>query len=168
MEELSHERTRNLSISSSTFLQLQPILLEYSKALYLEMSSHRYWYQNTNTNDYHDQVRKFKKRLEARGHAHVDLIPIFKEVFITFDKESKSPPSTTAKTVSAHVLFQHGEYHPRGISQCNICHTFVDTIGNNSSFDRFIVAYSRPWNIRDALIKSNLTDTEGVCTSSFL
>jgi hypothetical protein len=76
----------------------------------------RYWYQNTNTNDYRDQVQKFKKRLEARGHAHVDLVPIFKEVFITLDKESKSPPSTPAKTVSAHVLFQHGEYHPRGIS----------------------------------------------------
>jgi hypothetical protein len=44
----------------------------------------------------------------------------------------------------------------------------VDTIGNNSSFDRFIVAYSRPRNIRDALIKSNLADTEGVHTSSLL
>jgi hypothetical protein len=75
-----------------------------------------YWYQNTNTKDYRDQVQKFKKRLEARGHAHAHLVPIFKEVFITLDKESKSPPSTTAKTVSAHVLFQHGEYYPRGVS----------------------------------------------------
>jgi hypothetical protein len=82
----------------------------------------------------------------------VDIIPIFREVFITLDKESKSPPSTTAKTVSTHVLFQHGEYHPRGISQCDIHHTFVDNIGNNSGFDRFIVAYSRPQNICDALI----------------
>jgi hypothetical protein len=98
----------------------------------------------------------------------VDLVPIFKEVFITLDKESKSTPSTTAKTVPAHVLFQHGEYHPRGVSQCDICHTFVDTIGNNSGFDWFIVAYSRPRNICDALIKSNLADTEGVHASSFL
>jgi hypothetical protein len=43
----------------------------------------------------------------------------------------------------------------------------VDTIGNNSGFDRFIVAYSRPQNIRDVLIKSNLMD-KGVCASSFL
>jgi hypothetical protein len=127
----------------------------------------RYWYQNTNTKDYRDQVQKFKKRLEARGHAHAHLVPIFKEVFITLDKESKSPPSTTAKTVSAHVLFQHGEYHPRGISRRNICRTFVDTIGNNSGFDQLIVAYSRPRNIRDALIKLNLADTEGVRASSF-
>jgi hypothetical protein len=39
MEELLHEHSRNLSIGSSPFLRLQPILLENSKALYLEMSA---------------------------------------------------------------------------------------------------------------------------------
>jgi hypothetical protein len=39
MEELLHEHMRNLLTSSSTFLQLQPILLEYSKAQYSEMSA---------------------------------------------------------------------------------------------------------------------------------
>jgi hypothetical protein len=43
----------------------------------------------------------------------------------------------------------------------------VDTIGNNSGFDQLIVAYSRARNIRDALIKLNLADTEGVRASSF-
>jgi hypothetical protein len=161
MEELSHERMRNLSINSSTFPSTSAHPPGVLKSTIFGNV------QNRNTNDYRDQVQKFKKRLEARGHAHTDLIPIFKEVFITLDKESKSPPSTTAKTVSAQVLFQHGEYHPRGISRHNICHTFVDTIGNNSGFDRFIVAYSRPQNIRDVLIKLNLMD-KGVCASSFL
>jgi len=128
----------------------------------------RYWFQNSNIEDYKNQVRKFKSRLEARGHAHADLVPIFKEVFTALDKESKSPPSATTTTDSSNVLFQHGEYHPRGVSRRDICRAFMDTIGNDSGFDRFVIAYSRPRNIRDALIKSTLSDTDGVRASSFL
>ena len=127
----------------------------------------RYWLQNSNIDDYRTQVLKFKSRLEARGHAHADLVPIFKEVFNALDREFKSTPNTTTSTKSSNILFQHGEYHPRGASRCDIRRAFMDTIGTNSGFDRFVIAYSRPRNIRDALIKSNLADTEGVRASSF-
>jgi hypothetical protein len=128
----------------------------------------RYWYQNTNYDDYYDQVQKFLARLEARGHAHADLVPIFEEAFTTL--ANKSATRSTLTTVEPQdALFQHGEYHPRGVSRRDIRRIYKETLGNNSGFDHFVVAYSRPRNIpRDALIKSTLSDTECVRASSFL
>jgi hypothetical protein len=76
--------------------------------------------------------------------------------------------STPTAVEPQDALFQHGEYHPRGVPRRDIRRIYKETLGNDSDFDRFVVAYSRPRNIRDALIKSTLSDTEGVRASSFL
>jgi ABC-type uncharacterized transport system permease subunit len=40
---------------------------------------HHYWCQNSNIDDYQCIIQQFALRLEAHGHAKVDLIPIFRK-----------------------------------------------------------------------------------------
>ena len=82
----------------------------------------------------------------------------------------ESISSNTSENAASHqnTLFQHGEYHPRGVSRRDIRRIYRETLGKDSGFDRFIVAYSRPRNIRDALMKSSLSDTDGVRASVFI
>jgi hypothetical protein len=129
----------------------------------------RYWFQNSTSEVYRSQVRKFFTRLEARGHARADLIPIFKEAFKILANESTiSNTSTNSAAPQATPLFQHGEYHPRGVSKREVRRIYRETLEEHCDFDRFIVAYSRPRNIRNALIKSKLSDTDGVRASEFI
>jgi hypothetical protein len=128
---------------------------------------HHYWYQNSNIDDYQHIIWQFASRLEACGHAKTDLIPILKEAFTALAEAPTSNFSNNT-AVPDDTLFFHTEYHPRGVSRHDIHRAFSDTLTGHCSFDRFVIAYSRPWNLRDALTQMKLLEPQGFCTSDFL
>jgi hypothetical protein len=128
---------------------------------------HRYWYQNSNIDDYQCIIWQFASRLEAHGHAKVNLIPIFKEAFTAL-MEAPTSNFSNNTAVPDDTPFFHTEYHPRGVSRCDIHHAFSDTLAGHCGFNWFVIAYSRPRNLRDALSSGwNFRNPKG-CTSDFL
>jgi hypothetical protein len=105
--------------------------------------------------------------VEARGHVKADLIPIFKEAFTALAEAPISNFSNNT-AVPDDTLFFHTEYHPRGVSRRDIRRAFSDTLAGHCGFDRFVIAYSRPRNLRDALTRTKLLEPEGFRTSDFL
>jgi hypothetical protein len=127
----------------------------------------RYWYQNSNIDDYRHIIWQFASRLEARGHAKTDLIPIFKEAFTALAEAPTSNFSNNT-AVPDDTLFFHTEYHSRGVSRRDIRRAFSDTLAGHCGFDWFVIAYSRPRNLRDALTRTKLSEPQGFRTSDFL
>jgi hypothetical protein len=135
----------------------------------------RYWNQNSNKKDYQDAVRRFVARLEARGHDHDELRPLFQDAFEAIARNPTLPASSSSSTTSRHnaavpqnTLFYHSEFHPRGVARRDIRHAYSETLEGHSGFDRFIIAYSRPRNIRDALMSSKLKEQVGLHVSDLI
>lgn len=131
----------------------------------------RYWRQNTNKSDYINIVKLFILRLVARGYTLDILTPIFNDAsnYIN-NKLDETSYSTTDSQIEdqRETLFFHTEYHPRDLSRRIIRELYNKHLAEYSGFKNFTVCYSRPRNIRDALIKSTLADIEGYRASDVL
>lgn len=130
----------------------------------------RYWQQNSEREDYCAAVQRFMWRLEARGHARENLIPIFKEAFhkISESQDSASTRSSSNAASPLNTLFFHGEYHPRGISRRDVRKAYSDILEGHCGFDRLVVAYSKPQNLRGALMRTKLSEPDGFRASDFI
>ena len=130
----------------------------------------RHWIQNSKNEDYCAAVQRFMGRLEARGHARKDLLPIFKEAFekISKSQDSASTRSSSDAAPPLSTLFFHGEYHPRGVSRQNIRKAYSDILEGHCGFDRFVVACSKPQNLRGALMRAKLSEPDGLRASDFI
>jgi hypothetical protein len=63
----------------------------------------------------------------------------------------------------------HIEYHPQNVSHHDIHHIFYDTLARgHCGSNQFVIAYSRPQNLRDALTQMKLMEHEGFHASDFL
>jgi hypothetical protein len=118
----------------------------------------RYWYQNTQLSDFQAIVRDFARRLVARGHNR----EVINQLLITsaqrLDTASRTPtvPGSTAQHATISALFFHQEFHPRGLPRESVRRAYETLCAKNSGFSKFILAYKRPRNLRDALIPSRL------------
>eukprot|EP00978_Attheya_sp_CCMP212_P018548 scaffold50888_cov61-Attheya_sp.AAC.1 len=54
------------------------------------------------------------------------------------------------------TLFFHLEYHPRGIPRHAIRDIYKESLEPHSGFKRMVVAFSRPKNLRDALMRTQM------------
>lgn len=119
----------------------------------------RFWRQNTHRTDFVRVAGQFAQHLIARGH-HPDII---RELFLEVGKRLSQPPTSCENVDPRKTLFFHWEYHPNGISRRDIRRAYEETCAGDSgfNFDRFVVAFSRAPNIRDALMPTRLSEPAG-------
>ena len=67
-----------------------------------------------------------------------------------------------------HELYLHIQYHPRGIQHGELQHAYNDSLAETNIFDRQIIAYSRPRNLRNNLMLSNLPVQPGIDPRNFI
>jgi hypothetical protein len=134
----------------------------------------RFWKQNSDINDYIQVAHHFYRKLLERGHNATHLADLFMSAATKFDAESNMSPAQLAETKStdtadpSDTLFLHLEYHPRGIPRRVIRDLYTETLGPHSGFNRMVVAFSRPKNLRDALMKTQLNEKEGCRASDYI
>jgi hypothetical protein len=121
----------------------------------------RYRWHNTSNDDYVAQVRRFSQRLIARGHSPETVRQYCMEAASSIDSIERAGRKTRDTADPSDTLFFHWEYHPRGISRQLIRREYNERCAATSGYDRMVVAFSRPRNLRDALMKSRLPDKEG-------
>ena len=123
----------------------------------------RFWRQNTFNSDFQSIVNKFFQRLVARGHSPDAVRAIFMEAAAAIDRNANRQTATSPRRADPfNTLFFHLEYHPRGISRRAIRAIYKETNCETlSGFPRFIVAFSRPRNLRDALMRTTLEEPDG-------
>ena len=128
----------------------------------------RFWIQNTHREDYISVAKHFAERLIERGHPAHTIETLFMEAAKRFDETAKHP-TTTPVVANANSLINpdpaqyyfHLEYHPRGIPRQEIRNLFDNTVGKHLPPYKFTIAYSRPKNLRDALMRTRMEETAG-------
>ena len=132
----------------------------------------RFWNQNSRISDYQTVTKAFAKHLELRGHHRDQIKKLFAEAAAMIDRKRTTTPELQRRPTShadpSNTLFLHQEYHPRGISRRMIRRVYRETLEAVSGFDRFVVAYSRPRNLRDTLMRTELSEPEGHRASNIL
>lgn len=113
----------------------------------------RYFLQNTFEEDFLRITKLFYQRLRNRGYPHKILASAFHDAMALIEK----PKLAKEKLSEPKQIFLHAKYHPHDISRSSIQAAFGRT-----------VAYSRPANLRDKLIRAKLPNIPGMEVSSFL
>lgn len=122
----------------------------------------RFWKQNTLTSDYIDMACKFFQRLVARGHSPDNVRKLFREAAIAIDRHSRRTPPLTRRADSRNTLFYHLEFHPRGVTRQTVRSLYNFTgCADLSGFPRLIIAFSRPQNLRNALMRTQMEGQDG-------
>ena len=133
----------------------------------------RYWKQNTYKSDFIHIVTLFLQRLINRGYTLEDLEPLFIEAskHIHTKNTQPSPVVTTMQTSNdngSNTLYLHTEYHPRDLSRFIIRQLYEKHLKDVCGFEKFLICYSRPKNLRDSLIYTRLKDIDGSRASDIL
>jgi len=124
----------------------------------------RYWLQNTDVTDYINIAQQFASRLCARGYDRNKIMELFIQAAQHIDNTaSKKLPRDNSSTI-----YLHWTWHPRDISKSKLRLLFNKTLKEKCGFKHLIIAYSRPKNLRDCLMKTQLSEPEGNRVSSLL
>ena len=129
----------------------------------------RFWTQNTNINDYRNITTKFAGHLMDRGYKREEIAPLFQEISNRLDEEaSKGGPKTQPnKSSPGKSLFYHVEFHPHDIGRRAIRAAFDRHLKAATDFDRFVVAFHRPKNLRDELTRTRLPEDGDYVASTY-
>ena len=128
----------------------------------------RFWLQNSKLSDYTRVTQQFASHLIARGHSSQNISKLFLEAADKIDQGLCKNSHQTVKATTASSLFFHVQFHPRGLSRKTIRTTYTRYCEGHTNFNRLTIAYSRPPNLRDALIKSRLRATPDYIVSNYL
>jgi len=118
----------------------------------------RYWRQCSNKDDYRDIATKFAMDLLARGYTIPMLHPLYQEAADRIDAEDINPRTPSTPPDTRNTLFAHLEFHPRGLERHAVRKAMAKHLGPQLPFDRYMVAYHRPTNLRDKLTKSSMEE----------
>ena len=136
-----------------------------------------YFYQNTHRNDYWEVSMKFYRYMRERGWDRETLERMFGEAHEKVRKKPEQYVTTQEDEISnKHKLFIHLEYHPNDIPRKFIrnswnknCDGLLSQKASNGGINlkQMIIAYSRPRNLRDVLLKAKLQEHTGKEVSTF-
>ena len=143
---------------------------------------YRYWYQNTDVTNYTALVSELVLHFNHRGHSISKLQRIFTEASMYLEtkygnnRTFKRKKRTQAEMIlqnkpddeARETLFLHMNYHPRGINRQNLHRAYDSTLGELQLFRKQIIAFSRPRNLRDILVPSDLPSKLGFNPSNYL
>jgi hypothetical protein len=125
----------------------------------------RYWTQN-NPTDYQIILQKFIERLMERGHTLEGLTPILYQAALSIDAPSIT--TTTNKKADESTLFIHRVFHPNGLQRTDIRKLYKQILEPVLTYNKMIVAMSRPTNLRDVLTKAAFMLPTGVDITSLI
>ena len=132
----------------------------------------------------HSSVIDLFNRLLMRGHQASDILPMFKTALTAANKPLPPPVITTGVFETAPPLFFHLPFHPRDVPSSKVIQAAFHTTFyprkeqplpdlrnfENGIFrsNRLIVAYHRPYNLRNVLFPRKFKASEDQPVSSFL
>jgi len=125
----------------------------------------RYWLQNTKITDFIEITQQFAERLSARGYDRNTIIELFSAAANKLDNKTRNARD---KRATNDTIYLHWTWHPRDISKPKLRAIFNGVLKEKCGFNNLIIAYSRPKNLRDCLMKTQLSEPEGHRVSSFL
>ena len=134
----------------------------------------RYWLQNSYPYHFKTQIKKFARRLKLRGYSNDFIKKSFIEASIYLQNKYKNKRVFIDKTkqksgnLPNSTLLYHRQYHPRAIPQHAIRDAFNRAFKNTNLFEAILICNSRPRNIRDILMPSDLPDRIGKNPSDYL
>ena len=134
-------------------------------------SVRRFWLQNTTNADFQHNIKFLFEKLKARGHNEATLRSLFQRACETYiERNGNVKRYIREKTTKSQTrtMFFHQEYHPCGIPRRRIQEMWRKSIGELSFYDRQVVCYSRPKNLRDLLIPSTLSRIPGMNSSDII
>ena len=126
----------------------------------------RFHRQNTKPKDFIQVAREFAEHLVDRGHDRDNVEALFREAAATFDAANYT--ANHSKEDTRHTLFFHGEYHPRGVPKNTARRIYNDTLQGHDNYSRLVIAYRRPRNLRDALMRTKLDEPPGARISDLI
>ena len=86
------------------------------------------------------------------------LQPLYKEAAARINAEALQPRTPSDPPDTRNTLFTHLEFHPRGLEWHAVQKAMAWHLGPHLSFDRYMVAYHRPTNLRDKLTRSSMEE----------
>jgi hypothetical protein len=66
------------------------------------------------------------------------------------------------------TLFLHWQYHPKDITRQTLRHLYDETMAGVSGFEKMVICYSRPRNLREALTRTSLSEPDGERVSDLI
>ena len=125
---------------------------------------HRYYWQNSNLNDFGRHVELFFNRLLDRAHTRNSLIPLFmkaSEKLVNSRMPNPKPENRLLPKSNDGLLFVHLPYDPRNPPQRLLKQCTNRLLSRIQSFDkdiirRIIIAFSRSPNLADISKRNQL------------
>jgi hypothetical protein len=139
----------------------------------------------TDAADQHSSVIDLFHRLLVRGHEASDILPMFKVALATATKPPSPPAIATGVFDNPPPLFFHLPFHPRDVTTSKVIQAafrstllhprnetpLPDLLNLENGFfrsERLIVAYHRPYNLRNVLFPRKFKAADNHPVSSFL
>ena len=125
----------------------------------------RFWLQNTRVSDFQRNITFLFLKLRERGHDPAILSDLFQKASSQFATKNGNAKRFIKSGQSVHhnkrTLYFHQQFHPRGVRRHLLHEAYHASIGLLHFYDRQIVCYSRPKNLRDLIVPSTLSDVPG-------
>jgi len=128
----------------------------------------RYWQQNHSTEDYITIVKQFADRLMARGYDQETIKSLFMSSAHAIHQQNDNRRNTSTSADNKETLYLHREWHPRAISRTKLRQFYNSTLQGHDGFTQLRIAYSRPRNLRDSLMKTQLSEPTGSNVSDMI
>ena len=133
-----------------------------------------YYSQNSNKSDYIQMAVLLLRRLVARGWDRTyikSLILSADSRLRSAEAQSSTTPNDRRPLTNKERLFLHYEYHPSGMPRGEIRQIYQSTCGelleSCLGIKQMTVAYSRPKNVRDVLVRAKLHQAPGHGASTY-
>ena len=133
-----------------------------------------YYAQNSNKSDYIHMAVLLLRRLVARGWDRTyikSLIQSADSRLRSAEAQSSTTPNDRRPLTNKERLFLHYEYHPNGMPRGQIRQIYHSTCGelleSRPGIKQMTVAYSRPKNDRDVLVRAKLHQAPGHEASTY-
>ena len=133
-----------------------------------------YYSQNSNESDYIHMAVLLLRRLVARGWDRTyikSLIQSADSRLRSAEAQLSTTPNDRRPLTNKERLFLHYEYHPCGMPRGEIRQIYQSTCGDllesRLGIKQMTVAYSRPKNVRDVLVRAKLHQAPGREASTY-
>jgi UDP-N-acetylglucosamine 2-epimerase len=110
-------------------------------------------------------TQQFAERLSARGYDRNTIVELFSAAAKRLDNHTKTAKETRATN---DTIYLHWTWHPRDVNRTKLRAIYNGILKERSDFTNLIVAYSRPKNLRDCLMKTQLSEPAGNRVSALL
>ena len=129
---------------------------------------HRYFWQNSDQDDFNYYVKELIQHLLDRGHKHSSLAALFMDAGLKVSKSKMPNPSlsksTKSKEIDRNLLILHLPYHPNNPTKTDlrtITENFRISLNKNPKIqiDRILTSYNKAPNIGEICKKHRLEPT---------